>query len=124
MALTSKQEAFAQAIADGLNQSDAYRKAYNADGMKPDVVNVKASQLMANGKVTVRVDELKSKLEAKALWTREMSVQALMGVIQSTDKGTEIVSAVKELNAMHGYQAPVKSDVNITGGISLNVNFH
>lgn len=33
--------------------------AYQAEGMKPEVVNVKAAELLKNGKVSVRVDELK-----------------------------------------------------------------
>jgi len=121
MTLTAKQEAFAQAIADGLNQSDAYRKAYGQGNMSDATINQKASRLM--GKVEARVDELKGKLEAKALWTREMSVQTLIGVIQGADKSSDIVSAVKELNSMHGYEAPKKNETTLNGGLSINVNF-
>ena len=59
MSLTAKQEAFAQAIASGMNQSNAYRAAYNAGTMSAATINVKASQVMANGKVSVRVAELR-----------------------------------------------------------------
>jgi|SRR3990172_2498791 len=59
MALTAKQEAFAQAVASGMNQSDAYRSAYSAGKMKDSSINVKASQLAADGKVSVRVAELR-----------------------------------------------------------------
>lgn len=119
MALTSKQEAFAQAIADGLNQSDAYRKAYDAEGMKPETVQNSAYKLMQNGEVTARVDELRSQLEEKALWTREMSVKALQRIVQGSDKGGEVVAAVKELNAMHGYIAPTKSETKVSGGFRV-----
>jgi uncharacterized protein YfaT (DUF1175 family) len=122
MKLTAKQENFAQAIADGMNQSDAYRIAYDASNTKPDVVNVKASQLMANGKVAVRVDQLKAKLEAKALWTRQDSVEALRNIaIDSEARANEIVAAIKELNAMHGYQAPTKSEIAVTFPKVINV---
>lgn len=57
--LTLKQEAFCQAYIETGNASEAYRKAYQAEGMKPEVVNVKAVELLKNGKVSVRVDELK-----------------------------------------------------------------
>ena len=53
--LTAKQEAFAQGIADGLGQADAYRMAYDADGMKDSTIYSKASVLMSDGKVTARV---------------------------------------------------------------------
>lgn len=119
MTLTAKQEAFAQAIADGLNQSDAYRKAYDVEAMKPQSINRKAKELMDNGKITARIDELKGKLEAKALWTREMSVQTLIAVVQGSDKASDQIAAVKELNAMHGYQAPTKTETSITGGLTI-----
>ena len=79
MAMTHKQEAFAQAIASGKTQADAYRLAYNADNMKDASVWSKASVLMSDVKVTSRVEELRGKLEKKELWTREMSVKVLIG---------------------------------------------
>ena len=45
--LTSKQEAFAQAVADGMSQADAYRAAYNTEKFKPEALWVNASKLMA-----------------------------------------------------------------------------
>lgn len=119
MNLTAKQEAFCQAIADGLSQAEAYRKAYNASKSKPETVWSKASELMADGKVAARVAELRAKLEEKALWTREMSVRALQKIAEESDKGSEIVAAVKELNAMHGYLAPEKKDIKVSGGLVL-----
>ena len=120
--LTSKQEAFCQAVAGGMNQSDAYRSAYNAGSMKPDVVNVKASQLAAGGKVSVRVDELRKELANKSLWTREQSIAVLAGVVNASDaKHTDRIGAVTVLNKMQGFDAPVKLDV--AGSVSINVNF-
>lgn len=59
MALTAKQEAFAQAQADGMNQSDAYRKAFKAEKMKPETINNSAYKLMQNGEITARIAELR-----------------------------------------------------------------
>ena len=56
--LTPKQEAFAQKYVELGNASEAYRQVYSAENMKPDAVNVKACELLKNGKVTVRVKEL------------------------------------------------------------------
>jgi phage terminase small subunit len=122
--LTPKQEAFCQAICDGKNQSDAYRHAYNASKMKPETVQVKASELMANGMVTVRVQELKSKLENKQLWTRERSINKAIEAIEmasTNGKPLEILKGVEVLNKMHGYDAPIKHDVKSTGGFSINI---
>ena len=108
--LTPKQEAFAQAIASGMTQADAYRSAYNAENMKDATVWSKASVLMADGKVSARVEELRKGLEKKELWTREMSVKALIGAYKDGNP-TAKIAAVKELNAMHGFNAPTKLDV-------------
>jgi len=79
MKLTAKQEAFSQAIADGMTQADAYRTAFNVrPGTKPESIHDSASKVMGNPEVAQRVADLKEKLEKKALWTREMSVKALV----------------------------------------------
>lgn len=58
--LTPQQEKFAQAVASGKSLSDAYRASYKADKMKPEVVNVKASELAAVGTVSVRIKALRA----------------------------------------------------------------
>lgn len=59
MDLTAKQEKFCQGVAKGLTYSDAYRQAYNAEKMKPETINKRAYELLKNGYVTGRIDELK-----------------------------------------------------------------
>ena len=112
--LTAKQEAFCQGIADGLGQSDSYRAAYDAEDMKENSVYVNASKLMKNAKVTQRISELRSEVQEKQLWSREMSVKALVQAYRE-GSGAVKVSAVKELNAMHGYNEPSK--LNISGSM-------
>lgn len=114
--LTAKQEAFAQAIADGLGQADAYRFAYDAEQMKDETVYPNASRLMNNSKVVARVAELKSQVVEKQLWTREMSVKGLMSAYRialEAKTSTGMTAAVKELNIMHGYNEPTKVAVNM-----------
>ena len=112
MTLTAKQEAFAQAVSGGMNQSDAYRSAYDASKTKPDVVSVKASQLMADGKVAVRVAELQAALADKQLWTRIDSVTELADIARGSEsKAAEKIAAIKELNLMHGFNAPTKVEI-------------
>ena len=67
--LTPKQEAFVQAYLTTGNASEAYRQSYNASGMKPAVINVKASELLANGNIAVRVQELQAIAVERALVT-------------------------------------------------------
>jgi hypothetical protein len=116
--LTAKQEAFAQGIADGLGQADAYRMAYNSNTASDSSIYVQASNLMKNSKVALRVAELKSQVADKQLWSREMSVKALVAAYRE-GSGAVKVSAVKELNAMHGYNEPSK--LNISGNIITRI---
>jgi phage terminase small subunit len=122
--LTDKQEKFAQCIADGMTQADAYRSAYPQSNMKENALYVQASRLLDNPKVRLRVQELRKAIENKQLWTREKSVRALLGaykVAQDRNQSTGMTAAVKELNAMHGYNAAVKHE--ITGTIAqFNIN--
>ena len=104
--LTPKQEKFAQCVADGMTQADAYRVAYDSKPTtKPESVQQAASQLMADPKVYSRVAELREMLTEKALWSREDSVNVLKSIAndEMNAKPAERVSAVKELNAMHGW---------------------
>ena len=120
MSLTPKQEKFAHCIADGMSQADAYRTAFDAGKMKAETIHKRASELMTDGAVTGRVQELRGRLATKALWTREMSVKALVRAYQEGN-GSVKVAAVKELNAMHGFNAPQKVEVSTTPGYHFEV---
>lgn len=58
MNLTAKQEAFCLAYLETGNASEAYRKAYNAENMKPETVNRKAKELLDHGKISARIEAL------------------------------------------------------------------
>ena len=108
--LTSKQEKLCQAVADGMSQADAYRHAFDVKPTtKPETVQQMASRLMADRKVSARVSELRDQLSAKALWTREMSVKALLEACEIAKESRNpagMTGAIKELNSMHGFNAP------------------
>lgn len=109
MSITSQQEAFAQAVASGKSQSDAYRLAYPKSlKWTPQSVANQANKLMGNPDIPPRIDSIRKELAERGLWTREQSVLALVGVVKSPEKATDIVAAVKELNSMHGFNAPEK----------------
>jgi phage terminase small subunit len=114
--LTAKQEAFAQSIANGDDQATAYRTAYDAQNMKDETVYSNASRLMNNSKVAARVAELKAQVVEKQLWTREMSVKGLMSAYRialEAKASSGMTAAVKELNIMHGYNAPTQHSVEL-----------
>jgi hypothetical protein len=66
MSLTPKQHIFVQGILSGMNQSDAYREAYDVDGMLPATIHNEASKLMGNHEVTASIQEA---WETKQGWT-------------------------------------------------------
>lgn len=123
--MTPKQERFAQAVADGMSQADAYRVAFDVKATtKPETVQQSASRLMANPKVAARVKEQQALLAQKGLWTREMSVKALVRAFklaEASSNASGMTGAVKELNAMHGFNEPVK--VEHGGLVHVKVTF-
>ena len=111
MSLTPKQEKFIQGIVSGLSQREAYKQAYNTSRMKEETIDVKASELFNDGKVTVRYKALMKEHKDKALWTREKSVNDLIMIKEEawnsiSDKGMNqtnsnaFINAVKELNEL------------------------
>lgn len=82
MDLTVKQENFCQGVAKGLTYSDAYRQAYNASKMKMETINRKAVELMSNGKVAARVEELKR----RALQRYDLTVDDIVKELEDARK--------------------------------------
>jgi hypothetical protein len=110
--LTPKQETFCQAVASGKSLSDAYRFAYKSNDMKAATIQNKAHVVAKNGDVTARIAEIKKSLEDKQLWTREKSVEALIAAYKEGAPSVK-VSAVKELNLMHGFNAPIQMEIGV-----------
>lgn len=59
MKLTQKQETFCLNILKGMGQREAYKEAGYSTNMSLSVIDVKASELAKNGKVSVRIKELR-----------------------------------------------------------------
>ena len=66
--LTPKQELFAIHVSGGMNQSAAYRLAYDAENMLDETIHSRASEVASNSKVAARIEELrKPVLEAAGI---------------------------------------------------------
>lgn len=59
MALTPKQENFCLAYLETGNASEAYRRAYDCEGAKPETVNRTAKEVLDNPKIAARLAELR-----------------------------------------------------------------
>jgi phage terminase small subunit len=126
MTLTPKQERFAQEVASGKTQSDAYRIAFNVrPTTKPESVNVSACKLMANANVTQRVEELRAAATEQLVWTIHDSLEVLSAIAKGLDedaKPSDKVNAVKALNSMYGLDEPSK--LNLNGSIKAEIAVH
>lgn len=124
MSLTQKQEKFCQAYIETGNASEAYRTAYAADKMKPEAVHVKASELLSNGKVTVRVAELKAEVRARHDVTvdsliRELEEARQAALTAETPQSSAAVAATMGKAKLTGLDKQV---VELHGAIGLNLN--
>lgn len=116
--LTPKQEAFVQAYLTTGNASEAYRLAGYSQNGTAKSINELASRLLNDVKVQSRVSTIRERLEQKLLWAREDSVKVLASIAKEEPDAPHParVSAVKELNAMFGYNAPAKVDHTSSDG--------
>lgn len=124
MSLTPKQERFAQEVASGKSQTEAYRIAFNVrPTTKPESVQVSACKLMAEPKVTQRVQELRELATERLVWTIQDSLDVLASIAKGLDadaKPSDKVNAVKAINAMYGIDAPSK--VNLNGDVKTDIS--
>lgn len=134
MKLTAKQEAFCKAYITEDTASDAYRSAYNAEKMSAKSIHEAASRLLKNSKVVARTKELKKEITKEFIWERSDSLRVLSEIANRKPKGKKEASAdkdriasVKELNSMHGYNAPIKNQLVGADGepitLKVNINF-
>ena len=93
--LTGKQEGFAQVIVDGLNQSDAYRHAYEAGNMKPETIWVKASELVSDGKVGARIQELRDQIAAAKAWSFQRGMDEVETNISKAREINQMAAAIR-----------------------------
>jgi hypothetical protein len=120
-----KEEAFCQYALTEKSIADAYRKAFpHTKSWKDKSVHERSSKLFNSAKIVSRLAELKAELASKCLWTREQSVEVLKEIAtrqEDKDQGiapardADRISSIKELNAMHGFNAPIEQNVNFKG---------
>ena len=147
--LTPKQNKFAEEYVNTGNASEAYRRAYDvAETTSNEVIAVKASELLKNGNISVRVKELKTK-EAEAFQiTRKEVAEGYFKMIKSWEylmdlaakenltkeqkakfyllkemvKGSDYRGAYDSIAKMFGLNAPDKQEIESTvNNININI---
>ena len=115
--LTSKQEAFAQAVGAGATLAGAYRAAYDAGNMSAPAVHVAACRLMAVAAVSLRVNQLVKQRQAKTSYDSARIMQHVVERLHAESIDTDNppsarVRALELLGRLGAVQAfaPVTAD--------------
>lgn len=120
--LTEKQEKFVQSIVlEGMNYSDAYRSAYNADRMSDKTVNEKASLLASEDKIRARILELRKETITPKIISVQKRKEWLTEVIN--DNNVDINARLKasdQLNKMEGEYIQ-KVEAEVKNAVSINI---
>jgi len=79
--LSDRQRKFAENLATGMSQTEAYKRAgYTAKNNK--VAEASASRLLSNAKVSTYLDELRAKSVDETIWTRNKMIAYLCAVLE------------------------------------------
>lgn len=113
--LTPKQETFACKIVEGMTQADAYRAAYSTSKMTDKTIWENASRLMADPKVTARVEELRAQIASVSILTAQERLVWLSDIIRSEEETTDTkLKASDQMNKMQAaYITKIDGNFNI-----------
>ena len=91
--LTPSQEKFCQEIMKGKTQYAAYQEAYpSSKKWQRDSIDVAASQLMNDNKITLRLKEMGYKDTKKVEWTRKKALETINYVMDLNKKDLERIN--------------------------------
>lgn len=99
--LTPKQAKFAALYVELSNASEAYRRVYDVSPeTKPESIHVRASELLSNSKVAVRVDELQAEALEVAKLNRAWVLKRLMRNVEKAHEIEDLAAANKALELL------------------------
>jgi len=134
--LTDKQERFVQELIKGKSQREAYKKAYNADRMKNETIDVKASKLFGEDKVRIRYEELQGKVRTEG---EQNAVASAVEVFQELsniglgrkdypvtdafgnviDRPVTVAARIKALELLGKYHGAFTDKMEHSGGVAI-----
>ncbi|MCT8543939.1 terminase small subunit [Glaesserella parasuis] len=124
--LTPKQEKFCQLYIELGNASEAYRQSYDCSKMSNETINTKAKELLKNGPITVRLDELRSSHQQR----HNITVDNLLGKLEriyneamerDTPQFSSAVNAVMGQAKLLGFDKQVIDHTNSDGSLRPTV---
>ena len=97
----ARQEKFVQGLIQGMSQRKAYRAAFKqSKRWKDNTVDVKASQLAHDNKISIRYKELLEEAQDKAIMTRKERMVKLSSIADDEEYPNEQMKAIDLLNKM------------------------
>lgn len=118
--LTPKQEAFCLAYLETGNASEAYRKSYSVENMKPETVGRAAKQLLDNYKITTRINELQSVAAEATQVTLQGHITDLQRLRDAAAKAGQYSAAIKAEIARGKAAGLYTEKINLSGGVELS----
>ncbi len=103
--LTPKQENFCRAYVETGNASEAYRRAYSAERMKPATVSRNAKRELDKNKIRARITELQAELQNRHIVTVDGLVRELVadrGLARGNDQAGAAMTATMSIARLHG----------------------
>ena len=125
MSLTTKQELFIQGLIKGYSQREAYKMAYEADNMKNETIDKRASELFSKGEIKGRYEELIKEYKENALWNRSKAEEKLLWLLDKSQESIQetglkqansntMLNVIKELNTLTDlYPKKLKEENNL-----------
>lgn len=116
--LTNLQRGTVLGVVAGKSQRQAYRDA-GGKAKTDETADASASEILSHPEVRAFYNSLMEKVAEKAIWTREDSLRTLAEIASGSDengKTSDRVAAVKELNAMSGWNSASKLELTGADG--------
>lgn len=92
--LTPRRERFAQCIASGMSQADAYRASFSVERSTAKTIQEAASRLMKDSKIRARLDELRAPIVKNVQVTLENHLRDLMALRNLATKEKQMSAAI------------------------------
>lgn len=94
--LTEKQEMFAQGLAEGLTNAEAYRRAYDTSTMQPGTIHNESCKLAQHPKVAGRLNEMLAEKRAKNSMLSEKQADRVWRNVWRLAEGHDVPPAVQQ----------------------------
>lgn len=119
--LTPKQELFAQKIAEGMSQADAYRSAYACKNMSDNAIYREASLLVDNPNIAQRLKELRDMAAKPSIMSAQKRKEWLTEVINDPEVDINArLRASDQLNKMEGEYVQ-KVETELKNAVSIHI---